>query len=78
MAAPHVAGYAAYLLGLDSSLTPSSVESTIMFNALTNVLSGIRKYRTLRVGMLLFTLLPSRGHRQPPPQPQQPYLNEEA
>jgi subtilisin family serine protease len=43
MAAPHVAGYAAYLLTLDSSLTPDAVRSTINSNALTNVLSGIRK-----------------------------------
>jgi hypothetical protein len=44
MAAPHVAGFAAYLLTLDSSLTPSSVSSTIMSQALYNVLSGIRKF----------------------------------
>ena len=44
MATPHVAGYAAYLLGLDSSLTPASVDSTIKSKALTSVLTGIRKY----------------------------------
>lgn len=42
-ATPHVAGYAAYLLTLDSSLTPDSVRSTIDSQALKNVLSGIRK-----------------------------------
>ena len=43
MAAPHVAGYAAYLLTLDSSLTPATVDSTIKSNALKDVLSQIRK-----------------------------------
>ena len=42
-ATPHVAGYAAYLLTLDSSLTPDAVRSTIDSQALKNVLSGIRK-----------------------------------
>ena len=46
MATPHVAGFAAYLLGLDSSLTPSSISSTIKSKALRGVLSGIRKYCT--------------------------------
>jgi len=49
MATPHVSGYAAYLLGLDSSLTPSSVTSTIKSKALTGVLTGIRKCRVLCV-----------------------------
>lgn len=44
MAAPHVAGFAAYLLALDSSLTPSSVTSTIQSKSLTGILSGIRKF----------------------------------
>ena len=44
MATPHVAGFAAYLLGLDSSLTPSSIASTIKSKALRGVLSGIRMY----------------------------------
>jgi len=46
MATPHVAGFSAYLLGLDSSLTPSSIASTINLKALNGVLSGIRKYCT--------------------------------
>jgi subtilisin family serine protease len=41
MAAPHVAGYAAYLLTLDSSLTPATVASTIKSQSLKDVLSGI-------------------------------------
>ena len=44
MAAPHVSGYAAYLLTLDSSLTPATIDSTIKLNSLKNVLSGIRKF----------------------------------
>jgi len=44
MAAPYVAGYAAYLLTLDSSLTPATVASTIESQSLKNVLSGIRKF----------------------------------
>ena len=47
MATPHVAGFSAYLLGLDSSLTPPSIASTISSKALNGVLSGIRKYCTL-------------------------------
>lgn len=43
MATPHVAGLVAYLLGLDSSLTPAQVETTIKKKALVNVLSGVRK-----------------------------------
>ena len=44
MATPHVAGYAAYILTLDSSLTPAAVESVIQLSALNNILSGIRKF----------------------------------
>jgi len=44
MAAPHVAGYAAYLLTLDSSLTPAAVDSAIKSKALKNVLRDIRKF----------------------------------
>jgi len=47
MATPHVAGFAAYLLGLDSSLTPASVDSTMKSKALSGVLTGIRKYNIL-------------------------------
>lgn len=44
MATPHVAGYAAYLLTLDSTLTPAAVQATIKSRSLKNVLSGIRKF----------------------------------
>ena len=44
MAAPHVGGYAAYLLGIDSSLTPASVASTIINGALVGALTGIREF----------------------------------
>ena len=44
MATPHVSGYAACLLTLDSSLTPATIDSTIKLNSLKNVLSGIRKF----------------------------------
>jgi len=47
MATPHVAGYAALLLTLDSSLTPATVDSTIKSKALKNVLSDIRKFTNL-------------------------------
>ena len=43
MATPHVAGYAAYLLTLDSSLTPDTVDSTIKSGSLNGVLSSVRK-----------------------------------
>jgi len=43
MATPHVAGYAAYLLTLDSSLTPATVDSTIKSQSLKGVLSDIRE-----------------------------------
>jgi cerevisin len=41
MATPHVAGLVAYLLGLDSTLTPAQVETTIKKKALVDVLSGV-------------------------------------
>ncbi|KAF9791980.1 serine protease [Thelephora terrestris] len=41
MATPHVSGLVAYLLGLDSSLSPTQVEATIKSQALNNVLSGV-------------------------------------
>jgi len=44
LATPFVAGYAAYLLTLDSSLTPATVDSTIKSKALKNVLSGVREF----------------------------------
>ena len=44
MATPHVAGYAAYLLGLDSSLSPTDIASCIDGTALNGVLSDIREF----------------------------------
>jgi len=44
MATPHVAGYAAYLLTMDSSLTPACIDSTIKSQSLKGVLSGIREF----------------------------------
>ncbi|KAF9642310.1 serine protease [Thelephora ganbajun] len=41
MATPHVAGFSAYLLCMDTTLTPSSVKSTIQSMALKDALSGI-------------------------------------
>lgn len=43
MATPHVSGYVAYLLTLDSSLTPAAIDSTIKSKALKGVLSDIRE-----------------------------------
>jgi len=43
MATPHIAGYSAYLLGLDSTLTPAGVDSAIKSKSLKNVLTGIRE-----------------------------------
>ena len=75
MAAPHVAGFVAYLLGLDSSLTLASVRSTMKSHALNNVLSGIRKYLNFWVETTLLTIIDSRWHHKP--SPQQSYLNVE-
>lgn len=44
MTAPHVAGCAAYLLGFDSSLSPTDIASAIDGTALDGVLSGIREF----------------------------------
>lgn len=44
MATPHVSGLVAYLLGLDSTLSPDQVETTIKNQALNNVISGVREY----------------------------------
>ncbi|KAF9645176.1 serine protease [Thelephora ganbajun] len=41
MATPHVAGFSAYLLGMDPTLTPARVKSTIQSLALKDVLIGI-------------------------------------
>ena len=43
MATPHVSGFAAYLLGIDSTLTPDQVRNSINTKSLKNVLSGIRE-----------------------------------
>ena len=43
MATPHVAGFAAYLLGIDSSLTPDQIRKTIDTKSLKSVLSGVRE-----------------------------------
>jgi len=43
MATPHVAGFVAYLLTLDSTLTPATVDSTIKSTSLKDVLTNIRK-----------------------------------
>ena len=43
MATPHVAGFAAYLLGLDSSLTPDQIAETIDKLSLKNVLGNVRE-----------------------------------
>ena len=44
MATPHVAGFAAYLLGLDSSLTPAQIAAIIDEKSLKNVLSNVREF----------------------------------
>jgi len=51
MSAAHVAGFAAYLLGTDSSLTPALVAKIIDDKSLKNVLSGVRElfFSTLHV-----------------------------
>ena len=43
MSTPHVSGFVAYVLGIDSSLAPGQVETVINLSALDGVLSGIRK-----------------------------------
>jgi len=53
MATPHVAGYAAYLLGLDSSLSPADVASSIDRGTLSSALSQIRESF-----LLVYTLYP--------------------
>jgi len=44
MSTPHVAGLVAYILGLDSSLSPTEVETTLKNRALKDVISGVREY----------------------------------
>ena len=43
MACPHVAGFAAYLLGIDSTLTPTKIAEIIKDRALNNAISGVRE-----------------------------------
>jgi len=64
MAAPHVAGYVAYLLTLDSSLTPAAVDSTIKLKALKNALTDIRKFAGLWGYMILTAPLNSCRNNQ--------------
>jgi len=52
MATPHVAGFAAYLLGLDSTLTPAQIAAIINKKALDGVLSGVRQFFLLQVACL--------------------------
>jgi len=44
MATPHVAGFAAYLLGIDGTLTPAQIAKIIDDKSLKNVLSNIREF----------------------------------
>ena len=44
MATPHVAGFAAYLLGINSTLTPAHVAMIIDSKSLRNVLGGVREF----------------------------------
>lgn len=44
MSTPHVSGLVAYLLSLDTSLSPAQVQTTIKKTALAGVLSGVREY----------------------------------
>jgi hypothetical protein len=44
MATPHVAGFAAYLLGIDGSLTPAQIAKLIGDKALNGVLGGVREF----------------------------------
>jgi len=41
MATPHVAGFAAYLLSIDHTLTPASIATIIKERALNGYISGI-------------------------------------
>jgi len=52
MATPHVAGFAAYLLGFDSTLTPAQIAAIIDEKSLKDVISGIREYFSLHVACL--------------------------
>lgn len=53
MATPHVSGLVAYLLGLDSSLSPTDVEKTIKSKAVNGAITGVRKYRSTRLSASL-------------------------
>jgi cerevisin len=47
MATPHVSGLVAYMLGLDSSLSPAQVENALKAQAQKDVLTGVREYHPL-------------------------------
>jgi len=53
MATPHVSGQTAYLLSIDSSLTPTNVAFALFRSALSGVLKNIREFFTY---LALFTL----------------------
>lgn len=65
MATPHVSGFAAYLLSMDSSLTAANVASSISNKALSGALGGIREFtyscHTVRPWMLNPVLLVASG-----------------
>jgi len=44
VASSFVAGYAGYILAIDSSLKPEDVRNVIQWRALEEVLTGIRKF----------------------------------
>jgi len=52
MATPHVAGFAAYLLGLDNSLNSARIVAIINERALDDVITGVREFSSLHVGYL--------------------------
>ena len=52
MATPHVAGFVAYLLGSDSTLTPAQIAEIIKERSLEDVLGGVREYFSLHVAYL--------------------------
>jgi len=44
MATPHVASFAAYLLGFDGTLTPAKIAAIIDAKAFDGILSGVREF----------------------------------
>ena len=47
MASAHVAGCVAYLLGLDSTLTPEQVSFTLLYQSHKGILTNLRKFTDL-------------------------------